>query len=89
MFANFFQLFTRKPESEYEDSFVRDVQVETKEPRSRRSEQLIVIGWILIALKSAFVWWACTTYPVPFHPLWIIGPTVAFAALCTWVYWRR
>jgi hypothetical protein len=26
---------------------------------------------------------------VPFNPWWLIGPTVAFASLCTWLYWRR
>ncbi len=48
--------------------------------------RLIVGGWILIAIKSVVVWWACAHYALPFHPLWIIAPTVAFAALCTGVY---
>lgn len=48
--------------------------------------RLLVIGWTLIAVKSVVVWWACAHYTLPFHPLWIIGPTVAFGALCTGVY---
>ncbi len=48
--------------------------------------RLIIGGWIFIVIKSIVVWWACAHYSVPFHPLWIIAPTVAFAALCTGVY---
>lgn len=56
-------------------------------PKTERLlRRIIVIGWILIAIKSALVWWACDYYALPFHPLWIVGPTVAFGALCTGVY---
>jgi hypothetical protein len=48
--------------------------------------RLIIAGWVLIAVKSIFVWWACVHYALPFHPMWVIAPTVAFAALCTGVY---
>jgi uncharacterized membrane protein len=48
--------------------------------------RLIIAGWVLIVVKSVFVWWACAHYALPFHPLWVIGPTVAFAALCNGVY---
>jgi len=41
---------------------------------------------VLIVVKSIFVWWACAHYALPFHPLWVIAPTVAFAALCNGVY---
>lgn len=61
----------------------------TREPRSRRSELVLAIGWLLVLAKSAAVHWACRTYAVPFDPWWIIGPTFAFATLCTWLYLRR
>lgn len=89
MFANLLQLFGRRSPADYEHAFVREVQVARKPKRDPRIERLLVIGWILIALKSVVVWWACAHYPVPFHPLWVILPTVAFAALCTAVYLGR
>jgi hypothetical protein len=61
--------------------------VQEARPRNRRVECLIITGWFLIVLKSIVVWWACMRYAVPFHPLWLIAPTVAFGALCTAVYW--
>lgn len=89
MLPNFFQLFSGKPAPHYEESFVHEVNVTRKRLRNPRSERLLWIGWFLIAIKSALVWWACAHYPVPFHPLWIIAPTVAFATLCTAIYLRR
>ena len=60
-----------------------------RETRSRRSEQWIIWGWVLIAAKCAAVWWACHAYPVPIHPLWLIIPTVVFGLLATALYiWR-
>jgi len=67
------------PDIEEDDS----AQASENNPLARR---IIIIGWVLIAIKSVLVWWACTHYALPFHPMWIIGPTVAFAALCTGVY---
>lgn len=90
MFPNFIQLFTGKPSADYEASFVQHVQVTRKRPRNPGVERLLWLGWALIVGKSILVWWACSHYPVPFHPFWIILPTVAFAALCTAVYvWRK
>ena len=90
MFANFLQLLTGRPPSEYEQAFVREVNVGKKPVRNAAIERLILICWILIVLKSALVWWACATYPVPFDALWVILPTVLFAVLCTAMYyWRR
>lgn len=90
MFANFFQLLTRRTDTDYEAAFIRDVDTGPRPTRNPQVERLIWVGWILIVFKSLLVAWACSRYPVPFHPLWIIGPTVAFAALCTGVYlWRR
>jgi hypothetical protein len=88
MFANFLDLFGRKPDG-YDRAFVKDVVVQPRSARSRRVERLLAIGWILIALKSVAVWWACRKYAVPIHPLWVIGPTVFMGLLCTAIYWRR
>jgi len=89
MLANFLQLFGRNPDNEYEQAFVKEITVREKPARSRRVERIIVAGWALILLKSIFVWWACTHYVVPFHPLWIVAPTAMFGALCTAVYLGR
>jgi hypothetical protein len=90
MFANLLQLISRKPPQTYEGAFVEEVTVTRKTPRSRRVEQLLIIGWVLIAMKSVLVVWAIHRWHVPFNPLWVIAPTVMFAALCTAVYlWRE
>lgn len=90
MLPNLLQLLTRRPPADYERAFVREVTAEPPPPaRSRQIERLLAVGWLLIVLKSLLVWWACATYPVPYHPLWIILPTVAFALLCTAVYVYR
>jgi hypothetical protein len=66
--------------------FVKDIALDPSQKGSPWMRRLIIGGWILIAIKSAVVWWACRHYALPFHPLWVIAPTVAFAALCTGVY---
>ena len=88
MFANFFNLFGRKPDADttYEESFVHEVHVVRKRPRNPRMERLLVWMWVLIVAKSAFIWWACSHYPVPFNALWVIGPTFLFGLLVTGVY---
>jgi hypothetical protein len=88
MFPNLFSS-SRRPSSEYERSFVQEVTVKGPSPRNRRLEVLIVLGWILIAVKSVVVVWAVRHYRIPFNPLWVIAPTVAFAILITAVYWKR
>jgi hypothetical protein len=40
----------------------------------------------MIAFKCAAVWWAVERWHMPFHPLWIVAPTVVFASLGT-VLW--
>jgi hypothetical protein len=55
-----------------------------------RVERLIYACWGLIILKSVFVVWAVGHYAIPFNPLWVIAPTVAFALLATGLYyWLR
>jgi hypothetical protein len=89
MFPNLFQLISRRPPPEYELGFVEEVRAEPRRIRNPRIERLFLIAWILIAIKSAFVVWAVGRYRIPFSPLWVILPTVAFAGLCTAVYFRK
>lgn len=39
--------------------------------------------WLLILAKCALVWWAMVRWHVPFHPAWIVLPTLLFAGLAT------
>lgn len=48
-----------------------------------RARWVVTLAWLLIALKCWAVWWAIGYWHVPFHPFWIIGPTVMFAAMAT------
>ena len=90
MFANLLQLISRKPPPGYERAFVEEVNVTKQTPRNRRVEQWLIVGWIFIAVKSVLVVWAVHRWHVPFNPLWVIAPTVMFAALCTGLYlWRE
>ena len=89
MFSNLIQLITRRPPADYERVFVREVNVRRKAPRNRRVERFMAICWILIVVKSVAVVWLFGRYHVPVNPLWVIGPTVVFAALCTAVYLFR
>ncbi|HEU5078697.1 MAG TPA: hypothetical protein VFT72_05765 [Opitutaceae bacterium] len=89
MFANFFQLISRRDPETYEDAFVHDVRVVKPRPRNPRIMRWLAVMWVFIGLKSLFVWWACARYPVPFSPMWIIGPTALFGILVTVVYCGR
>jgi uncharacterized membrane protein YgcG len=89
MFADLIRLINRRPPADYERGFVREVKVHQKAPRNRRVERLIAICWVLILLKSFAVVWLFDRYHVPVNPLWVIAPTVVFAALCTVVYMLR
>ncbi|MSU64713.1 MAG: hypothetical protein EXS38_01115 [Opitutus sp.] len=53
---------------------------------SRRMIWFMAAAWLFIALKCTLVWWAMEHWNVPFHPLWIVGPTIVFAVLAT-VLW--
>jgi hypothetical protein len=43
----------------------------------------MVAAWVLILVKCALVVWAMNHWQVPFHPAWIVAPTLIFAALAT------
>ena len=74
----------------YDQAFVRNIEVEHGPmPRSKMLERILVIGWILIAIKWWVVTWAVAKFDIPVHPLWINIPTVVFGATCTVVYWLR
>jgi hypothetical protein len=89
VFANLLNLISRRPSADYETGFVRDVSVIERPARNRRVERLIWICWGLIAIKSVVVFWAVRRYHIPFNGLWVVIPTVLFAALCTGVYVLR
>ena len=84
--TNFLQLFGRKPDRDYEHAFVEEVHVEEDRRLNPRMNRMLLIGWALILGKCILVWWACVRYAVPIHPLWVIVPTIVFAALCTGLY---
>ncbi len=55
--------------------------------RRRQVETVIRFCWALIVLKSFVVVWAFNHYRMPFSPLWVVAPTVGFAALATAAYY--
>lgn len=89
MFANLFQLLHRRVSPDDDRAFVREVHVRRRVPRSRLSELLLALGWLLIAVKSVAMFWLVGRYDMPFNAWWIVGPTLLAAAVCTWIYWRR
>jgi hypothetical protein len=89
MFADLVRLINRRPPTDYDRGFVQNVSVHDKSPRNRRVERVIGICWALIVIKSFAVIWLFDRYHVPVNPLWVIAPTVIFAALCTAVYLLR
>lgn len=91
MFAPLTRFFFRSSHSsEADPSFIQAVRVEHKrEGRSRRSEWILAIGWVLVTAKSVTVYWLCSRYAVPVNPWWVIAPTLGFAGVCTGLYWRR
>lgn len=44
------------------------------------------MAWVAILAKCVWVWWAVQHWHLPVHPLWIIAPTLACAALATWLW---
>ncbi|MEO7413901.1 MAG: hypothetical protein ABIZ81_11135 [Opitutaceae bacterium] len=91
MFANFIQLITGRPSLGESNAFVQEVHVTVQEPvrREPRVERLILICWVLIAIKHIAVIWAVRHYSVPIHQLWINFPTWLLGALATRVYYAR
>lgn len=71
------------------DPFITDVDIRERERRSRTVERVLLVGWGVIGAKAAFAYWADKTYGLPFDPGWLVWPSVAFALLCTGVYFWR
>ena len=90
MFANLVQLITGRPVPEVDRSaFVEEVRISRRERRNPKVERMILICWILIAVKHVLIIWACRYYPVPFHQLWVNFPTWVLGALATGIYYGR
>ena len=89
MLTTFLQLITRRAPANYDRAFIHDVAVKERVARNRWVERLILAGWLAIVVKSFVVIWAIDHWSVPFHPYWIIVPTILMAALCTAVYFWR
>ncbi len=88
MNANFVPLLSgRVPAELQHQGFVREVNRTVPERRDPRVERLILICWLLIALKHVAIIWLVHHYPVPFHPLWINVPTWLLGALATGIYY--
>jgi hypothetical protein len=88
MFANLTPWFPHRPRSP-NPGFIEEVKVTRLARRNRHIELIFIVCWTLIAVKCVFVAWAVHHYRMPFSPMWVIGPTVAFAALATAIYLFR
>ncbi len=89
MFPNLFRPRLRRAAADYERGFVAAVRLAEASARNPGMERLIAIFWVVIAVKCVLVWWLIRHYHVPFHPMWVVAPTLLFAAVCTAVYaWR-
>lgn len=88
MFANLLP-FRRRTAPPPDTAFVQDVQVRRPIRRNLWSEKLILVGWLLIGLKTWGTFWLVARYDMPFNPWWIVLPTFVTAGACTWIYWRR
>lgn len=90
MIPSLVQLLSGRPPPELEHrAFVEDVQVSHRESPNPRVERLILICWILIAIKHVAVIWAVHRYAVPFSQLWVNFPTWMLGVLATGIYYWR
>jgi hypothetical protein len=48
-----------------------------------RTPRVILVAWVLIAIKCLLVVWAVERWQVPVHAGWVVWPTIAFGALAT------
>lgn len=89
MFANLLQWLTRRSPEDYDLAFVQEVNVSRPQPRDPRVERLILVCWVLIAVKHVLVIWAVHHWRVPFHQLWVNAPTWLLGVVATLVYFQR
>ena len=88
MISNFVDLVSGRGRRDYPRGFIRTVRTR-RSARDRKLERQLKIFWVVIIAKCALIWWLMRHYHVPFHPLWVVVPTLMFAALITAVYlWR-
>ena len=87
MFADLFQLRSRRVPAEYNRAFVAEVRRPVL--RDPRLEKIILVCWGLIAVKHVAVIWAVHHYAVPFHQLWVNAPTFLLGLLATLAYYLR
>ena len=50
---------------------------------SAKANWFMAAAWLVIAIKCGLVAWAFDRWHIPFHPAWIIAPTLVFAGLAT------
>jgi hypothetical protein len=89
MFANLLQFLNPRDPDDFDRAFVESVQVKRPVPRNPRAEKVILLCWILIAVKHVAIIWAVHHYHVPFHQLWVNFPTFLLGLVATWAYYAR
>ncbi|PTX91432.1 hypothetical protein [Opitutus sp. ER46] len=90
MLSALVRLFTGSSSPDTEcAAFVEEVRTRERERRNPRVERLILICWLLIALKHVAVIWCVHHYPVPFDALWVNLPTWLLGTLATVTYYGR
>jgi hypothetical protein len=90
MFPNLLDLIGRRPPPECErHAFIEEVEVRHVEARNPKVERLILVCWILIAVKHVLVILAVHRYHMPFHQLWVNFPTWLIGVVATGIYFWR
>jgi len=89
MFANLLNYFSSRDPAHQDHDFVESVEVTRPVPANPRAEKIILLCWVLIAVKHVAVIWAVGRYAVPFHQLWINFPTFLLGLVATWAYYAR
>lgn len=89
MFSELLRFITRFPPPHHGHGFVLRVTVVKNTPRNPRVDWLILVCWLLIAVKHVAIIWAVNHYPIPFHQLWINFPTWLLGVLATGIYYGR
>ena len=89
MFANLLHFFGRRNPDDLSHAFIKEVHVRRPVPANPRAEKIILLCWVLIAIKHVAVIWAVHHYPVPFHQLWVNFPTFVLGLVATWAYYAR
>ena len=85
MFADLFH--THQPVPNHERTFVEEAMVPSAAQPDPRVERIILICWLLIAVKHVAVIWTVHHYQVPFHQLWVNAPTWLLATVATAIYY--